>query len=147
VIQNKCKTKWCWGERGRERILRAFLATKTQPTVKYSTAQNKRRERANMSGGSYEYISYSLASQCRGRMYDAEMEDLINDICEVLHALEWWQSGDYGEESYRKELTKFKTKWFKEDRTERLKKYIDEQIGTTRSQLYSLIGEMVEGKE
>ena len=100
-----------------------------------------------MSGGSYEYISYSLASQCRGRMYDAEMEDLIKDLCDVLHALEWWQSGDCGEERYRERLTKFKTKWFKEDRTERLKKYIDEQIGVTRSQLYSLIGEMEEGKE
>ena len=100
-----------------------------------------------MSGGSYEYICYSLREQCQGRMYDAEMNDLIKDLCEVLHALEWWQSGDYGEEDYREELTKFKTKWFKEDRTERLKKYIDKQIGVTRSQLYSLIGEKVEGKE
>ena len=100
-----------------------------------------------MSGGSYSYIYSTLSTECEGRMYDAEMEDLIKDLCEVLHALEWWQSGDYSEKSYRKELAKFKTKWFKEDRTERLKKYIDEQIGVTRSQLYSLIGEMVEGKE
>lgn len=100
-----------------------------------------------MSGGSYSYIYSTLSMECENRMYDAEMNDLIKDLCEVLHALEWWQSGDYGEESYREELTKFKAKWFKGDRQERLKGYIDEQIGIVRSQLYSLIGEVENGDD
>lgn len=95
-----------------------------------------------MSGGSYSYIYSSLACECEGRMYDAEMNDLIKDLCEVLHALEWWQSGDTSEDRYRKTLAKFKAKWFKSDRQERLKGYIDEQIGMVRSELYSLIGEV-----
>jgi hypothetical protein len=100
-----------------------------------------------MSGGSYGYIYSTLLAECFGRMYDAEMDDLINDLAEVLHALEWWQSSDYSEEAYRKELAKFKLKWFKGNRKERLKGYIDEQIGIVRSQLYSLIGESQESEE
>ena len=77
-------------------------------------------------------------------MYDAEMDDMINDLAKVLKALEWWQSADYSEDAYRKELAKFKAKWFKGNRKERLKGYIDEQIGIVRGQLYSLIGEQQE---
>lgn len=94
-----------------------------------------------MSGGSYSYISYTLLNECENRMYDAEMNDLICDLCDVLHDLEWWQSGDSSEDHYRNTLMKFKAKWFKGNRKERLKGYIDEQIGIVRSQLYSLIGE------
>lgn len=95
-----------------------------------------------MSGGSYDYICYKLSEECKGRMYDAEMNDLINDLSDVLHELEWWQSGDCSEDRYRKSLQEFKTKWFKGNRKERLKGYIDEQIGAVRRDLYSLIGEM-----
>lgn len=98
-----------------------------------------------MSGGSYDYVCYKLSNECEGRMYDAEMNDLITDLCEVLHDLEWWQSGDTSEESYRKTLAKFKAKWFKGNRKVRLKGYIDEQIGMVRSQLYNLIGEVDNG--
>lgn len=100
-----------------------------------------------MSGGSYDYIYSKLSNECEDNMYDAEMNDLIKDLCEVLHDLEWWQSGDTSEERYRNTLTKFKTKWFKGDRQERLKGYIDEQIGIVRSQLYPLIGEPQESEE
>ena len=100
-----------------------------------------------MSGGSYDYICYKIENECAGRMYDAEMNDLIKDLCDLLHALEWWQSGDSSEFDYREKLSRFKTKWFKGDRQERLKGYIDEQIGIVRSQLYSLIGEPPESEE
>ena len=74
-----------------------------------------------MSGGSYDYICYKLSNECEGRMYDAEMNDLIKDLCEVLHDLEWWQSGDTSEDCYRNTLTKFKAKWFKADMVAMLK--------------------------
>lgn len=93
-----------------------------------------------MSGGSYNYISYTLSDECAGRMHDAEMNDLIRDLCEVLHELEWWQSGDTIDENYRKSLAKFKAKWFGQSRCERLKGYIDEQIGIVTKELYELIG-------
>ena len=100
-----------------------------------------------MSGGSYNYICYKLEEECNGAMYDAEMNDLIKDLCEVLHDLEWWQSGDSSENQYRNTLTKFKAKWFKGSRKQRLKGYIDEQISIVRSQLYSLIGETQESED
>lgn len=94
-----------------------------------------------MSGGSYNYIYSKLLTECAGSMYDAEMNDMIEDLCEVLHDLEWWQSSDSSEEQYRETLKKFKIKWFRTDRVDRLKKYIDEQISVVKRQLYSLIGE------
>ena len=94
-----------------------------------------------MSGGSYEYIYYKLEEECKGRMYDAEMNDMIKDLAEVLHDLEWWQSGDSSEKDYRVTLSKFKQKWFHGNREERLKRYIDEQTSIVRRQLYKMIGE------
>lgn len=100
-----------------------------------------------MSGGSYNYIYCKLSEECENRMYDAEMDDMIKDLCEVLHDLEWWKSCDSSEEKYRATLAKFKAKWFKGNRQERLKGYIDDQIGIVRKQLYALIGEpMAESK-
>lgn len=100
-----------------------------------------------MSGGSYDYIYCRLKEECDGRMYDAEMDDMIRDLVEVLHDLEWWKSADSSEDEYRATLTRFKAKWFKGNREERLKGYIDNQIGILRKQLYSLIGEpMAESK-
>lgn len=98
-----------------------------------------------MSGGSYNYIYSKLSDECEDRMYDDEMNDMIRDLCEVLKALEWWRSSDTSEKSYRTKLYEFKRKWFNGNREERLKGYIDEQIGIVKRQLYLLIGE--EGTE
>lgn len=92
-----------------------------------------------MSGGSYDYIYSKLLSECADRMYDPEMDDLIKDLAEVLHALEWWQSGDSSEDTYREKLAIFKAKWFECDRSTRLKDYIDAEMEKTRDILYSLI--------
>ena len=93
-----------------------------------------------MSGGSYNYIYCRLKEECEGAMYDDEMNDMITDLCEVLHDLEWWQSGDKCESEYRDTVQRFKDKWFHGDRTERFKGYIDEQVGLIREQLYRMIG-------
>ena len=100
-----------------------------------------------MSGGSYSYIYSTLLNECDGAMYDAEMNDMIKDLADVLHDLEWWKSGDSSEDKYRATLAKFKTKWFQGDREDRLKGYIDDQIGIVRAQLYALIGEKGEMDE
>ena len=99
-----------------------------------------------MSGGSYNYIYSRLLCECADSMYDAEMNEMIKDLAEVLHDLEWWQSSDISEKEYRKTLVEFKAKWFTGSKEERLKGYIDEQIRIVRKQLYSMIG-MTEGEE
>ena len=100
-----------------------------------------------MSGGSYNYICYRLEEECGGRMHDIELNDLIADLCKVLHAVEWWQSGDTCEETYRETVEKFKKKWFGGDRKTRLKGYIDKQTGLLREELLQLIGETEYGEK
>lgn len=94
-----------------------------------------------MSGGSYNYICYKLSDECEGRMYDAELDELIKDLAEVLHDLEWWQSADTDEERYRNTVRSFKTKWFIADARERnLEKIINEKTENLRAELIEMIG-------
>ena len=93
-----------------------------------------------MSGGSYDYECYRVEEVYVGRMYDREMNILMLDLVKVLHDLEWWQSGDYGEEAYQKTLSEFKDKWFDGDRSERLESIINESIADLRTELLKMIG-------
>lgn len=92
-----------------------------------------------MSGGSYNYAYTTIENLYAGSMYDKELDDLMEDLAEVCHDLEWWQSCDIGEDDYRKTVEKFKEKWFKQDRKIRLKSYIDNELKKTKSQLYKMI--------
>ncbi len=101
-----------------------------------------------MSGGSYDYIYSTLMNECSSRMFDPEMNEMILDLCKVLHRLEWWQSGDSSEKGYREAVAHFKKKYFSgEGREERLKGYIDEQIGAVKTQLYAMLGDIERVKE
>lgn len=96
-----------------------------------------------MSGGSYDYMYCSIRQNYVGRMYDPELDAMMDDLCDLLKDLEWWKSGDIGEESYRKEVRKFKFKWLGGDkaRNKRLKELIEEEVSKTRDQLLEMIGE------
>lgn len=65
-----------------------------------------------MSGGSFSYMCYTFKDTYEGQMEDVELNELIDDLSKVLHDLEWWQSADISEDSYRKTVQKFKEKWF-----------------------------------
>lgn len=93
-----------------------------------------------MSGGSLNYICYTLERECAGELHDDEMNELLMDFVEVLHDLEWWQSGDTSEDDYRETVAKFKKKWFGANREERLKGYVDKRISTIKKELYELLG-------
>lgn len=93
-----------------------------------------------MSGGSYSYIFAKIESQLCGRMFDTELNDLMEDISNLAYDLELWQSGDRDEEDYRKTVTKFKEKWFNSSREVRLKKYVDEAVKELKTDLYNMIG-------
>lgn len=69
-----------------------------------------------MSGGSYCYISEKLSEQCEGKMYDDVMNEMIHDLCKVLHDLEWSFDGDMSDKDYKKTLSIFKNKWIKKNR-------------------------------
>ena len=93
-----------------------------------------------MSGGSHNYICYQIEEDLCGQMEDAELNDLVHDIADLAHDLEWYHSGDTNEEDYRKSVKNFKEKWFKSSRADRLKWYIDRDIESLKSNLYSMIG-------
>lgn len=87
-----------------------------------------------MSGGSLNYLSSNMCDSLFGSrveghyqklcdndnariarelnpMHDRELSELMADAMCLLHALEWYESSDIGEESYKKYINKFKEKW------------------------------------
>lgn len=93
-----------------------------------------------MSGGSYCYKYCEVDDYYVGAMYDEELNEMMKDLVKVLHDVEWWQSCDIGEDSYRKTVKEFKDKWFNSDRSERLKPIIDRRINEVRTELINMIG-------
>ena len=91
-----------------------------------------------MSGGSYDYVSFKLAEQCVGRMHDKELDMLVKDLSDVLHALEWWVSDDSSEEEYRKLAAEFKKKWFGQ-RDERLREIITAECESLKAEMLKMI--------
>lgn len=92
-----------------------------------------------MSGGSHNYICYKIEENLVGQMEDRELNDLIHDISELAHDLEWYHSADIGRDDYLKSVRKFKEKWFKKSRTDRLKEYVDKAIKELREDMINMI--------
>lgn len=67
-----------------------------------------------MSGGSHNYMYSRVEEEYADRMFDSQLNTMIKDLAGLLHDLEWWQSGDYSEETYRESVNKFKKKWIKQ---------------------------------
>ena len=80
-------------------------------------------------------------------MRDPELNALMEDIVKVLHDLEWWESGDICEETYRKTVTAFKGKWLGgKGRVERLTGIINKRIEAVRRELLTMIGVNTHGQ-
>lgn len=95
-----------------------------------------------MSGGSMCYVYSVVQNEAVGMMCDAELDELMNDIADLLRDCEWWHSSDICEETYRKSAAEFKSKWFGDPakRSERLEKLIDEKIAQVRKECRQMIG-------
>lgn len=100
-----------------------------------------------MSGGSMDYVYFKVKEYAVGMMGDAELNDLMEDVAELLHDCEWWHSGDYDEDDYRRSVAQFKEKWFGKtaNRSKRLEKLIDEKIEQVRKECRQMIGFVEEG--
>ena len=66
-----------------------------------------------MSGGAFDYCYSVVETTYKGKMCDKELNALLKDFVKVLYELEWWKSGDTGEEDYKKAVKHFKKKWLK----------------------------------
>lgn len=87
-----------------------------------------------MSGGSYSYVYCKVENECVGRMFDRQLDEMMKDLCELLHDLEWWQSCDYSEDTYRESVKKFKKKWFKQTKID-VQKQIESEFEKTKNEL------------
>ena len=87
-----------------------------------------------MSGGSYCYMVNRIEEEYVGRMYDSQLNAMMKDLVDLLHDLEWWQSCDYGEDTYRKTVAEFKRKWFKQTKID-VQKQIESEFEQTKNQL------------
>lgn len=87
-----------------------------------------------MSGGSYSYMCYRIEDEYVGRMFDDQLDEMMKDLCKVLHDLEWWRSSDFDEDSYRKTVTEFKKKWFKQTKID-VQKQIESEFERTKDKL------------
>ena len=92
-----------------------------------------------MSGGHFDYQYYHL-DQYIDEAEDAEIIDLLKDVRDLLHDLEWYKSGDYSHSEYIETVDNFKQKWFKASRNERLAKLIGEQCDDFKNKLKELVG-------
>ena len=87
-----------------------------------------------MSGGSYNYMYCRIEEEYVDRMYDSQLNEMMKDLCKLLHDLEWWESCDYSEDTYRKTVTEFKKKWFKQTKID-VQKQIESEFERTKSEL------------
>lgn len=96
--------------------------------------------------GSKEQKRYAKTAREIDPMEDIELSDLVYDVFCLFHSADWYKSGDNSEETYRNDVEAFKQKWFKNERSDRLKEYVDAAVEELRDKLMVMIGEQ-EAKE
>ena len=96
--------------------------------------------------GSKEQKRYAKTARKIDPMEDIELSDLVYDVFCLIHSADWYKSGDNSEETYRKDVKAFKQKWFKNKRSDRLKKYVNAAVKELQDKLMVMIGEQ-EAKE
>ena len=57
-------------------------------------------------------------------MHDRELSELMADVMCLLYGLEWFDSCDIGEETYKECVNKFKAKWMHRTENDRLNSYL-----------------------
>lgn len=87
-----------------------------------------------MSGGSYNYMYCRIEEEYVDRMHDSQLNAMMKDLCKLLHDLEWWESCDYSEDTYRRTVTEFKKKWFKQTKID-VQKQIESKFEQTKDEL------------
>ena len=99
-----------------------------------------------MSGGHFNYKDSSLKNEIFDYVNkpsdvfeDMEISHLVWDVLELIHDYDWYVSGDTGPGDYHAAKEKFKEKWFKTDRSERLTKIIDEKLDDVREELKAML--------
>lgn len=64
-----------------------------------------------MSGGAFDYGFYHINDYAKA-CDDEVIKQLLEDVATLCHDLEWYESGDTGEEDWEESKRVFKDKWF-----------------------------------
>ncbi len=86
--------------------------------------------------GKYDYNSNVKAARKRNPLEDKQMSELVYDVFCILHSLDWYLSGDTGEDDYREDVKYFKNKWFYKNENSQIREEIDKGIEELRDDLY-----------
>lgn len=89
-----------------------------------------------------EYKKNLAAAIRMDPMEDADVSALLFDMLYLIHSCDFYKSGDTGPDDYRKDLDRFRAKWFGTSRDERLLEYVDIIVGEARDRCRR----MIEGK-
>lgn len=113
-----------------------------------------------MSGGAFDYTNdracqeifswmspdygecgFSKAEKARklNPLEDKQLSELCWDMFCLLHSLDWYKSGDTGEDTYMEDVKRFKDKWLKKDAGTAWKEEIDKSIEELRKELYKTL--------
>ena len=99
-----------------------------------------------MSGGRFGYVDgqlkaeiFNYADKPTNVFEDREISELVWDVLNLIHAFDWYISGDTCRETYLKKKSVFKQKWMG-DRDERVRRITDEAIQQIRDELYETFG-------
>ena len=68
---------------------------------------------------------------------DLVLSELVFDVFCILHSFDWYQSCDTCEETYQKDVKRFKDKWLKLLPQEKIKEIADDELEAVRERLYS----------
>ena len=101
-----------------------------------------------MSGGKFGYYNQYLKEEMfvhsdrpNNVMEDDEISELVWDVLNLIHDLDYYQSGDTCRETYIESKNEFKKKWFG-NRKIRIEKIVDKKIDQLREEVKEMIGDM-----
>jgi len=94
-----------------------------------------------MSGGAHDYLCYRIEEEFSENMEDPELNEMIPDLVDLFHDLEWYHSGDISIDRYYQTVLKFKKKWLSNpEPSQRQIEIIDKKIQGLRTELLGMIG-------
>ena len=81
-------------------------------------------------------FSGSALARQQNPLEDKTISELTWDLLCVLHAFDYYKSGDIGEDAYREDVEHFKGKWCKPYSKKRTKEIVDAEVAALRLELY-----------
>lgn len=119
-----------------------------------------------MSGGHWNYQNDTMANEIFGfgmspdygddgfaqskhaarinPMEDKEISEMLWDMFCLMHSYDWYASADTCEETYRKDVERFKKKWLGKPNKARVQKVVDQELERVREDVYRTFGLEVE---